>query len=525
LFTQKSLNIGKMKRILLLLACTLPVMLGAQTNSVFSKNVTVKVEKTDINTEGSDFGPAFVEDQLWYSAFSEEEIGKLQQGDSEDVYYNIYTSPVDGKGNLLNGREVILRNISAGYHAGPVSYCHETGELFVTLSNYENPEIKNVVFQKANIPLKIIILEKSESGWKYVSDLPFNSSTYSVGHPAISASGDTLFFASNIPDKGYGGTDLYMTVRENGKWGEMVNLGEKINTSADDMFPFLYKGTRLIYASAGKPSGKGGLDIFYADIAGNGFETPNNFTELNSTEDDFGLVIHSDNEVGYYTSQKSGGEGSDDIYKVLFEGQFDLELLVRDTKSRDPMPNVQVNFSDGKTLRTNSSGIITRDLEKNTDYMATTELDGYMNDSRSFTTEGQSYGTMQIVLNVEKVEVGQKFVMENIYYDFDKWDILPESEVELDKLVKIMKDNPDWEVELGSHTDSRGSDDYNEDLSQKRSESAVNYIVSKGISRDRITAKGYGETQLVNECDDGVECTEEQHRKNRRTEFKILRMD
>jgi len=503
----------------------LPVLLGAQTSNNFLKNVTIETEKTDINTAGSDFGPAFVENQLWYSAFDEEEIRKIQQGETKDVFYNIFATPVNSKGNLQNGKEVKLRDVSSGYHAGPVSYCQQTGELFVTLSNFQNPEIKNVVFQKANIPLKIIILEKSGAGWRYVSDLPFNSSTYSVGHPTISASGDTLFFASNIPDKGYGGTDLYMTVRENGNWGEMTNLGENINTSADDMFPFLYNGNRLIYASAGKVSGKGGLDIYYADMNGTGFETPENFSELNSPEDDFGLVIHSEDEVGYFTSQKSGGEGSDDIYKVLFEGQFDLELLVRHSKSGDPLPNVQVNFSDGKTLRTNSSGIIIRDLDKNTDYAATTELDGYMNDSKSFTTEGQPYGTMQIVLNVEKVEVGQKFVMENIYYDFDKWDILPESEVELDKLVKIMKDNPSWEVELGSHTDSRGSDAYNEELSQKRSESAVNYIVSQGISRDRITAKGYGESQLVNKCDDGVQCTEEQHRKNRRTEFKILRMD
>jgi outer membrane protein OmpA-like peptidoglycan-associated protein len=524
LFTQKFLNIGKMKRTLLILVYTLPLFLSAQTNSYFLKNVAIEVEKTDINTTESDFGPAFVGDELWFSAFSGEEIAKLQQGNSKDVYYNIYASPVDSKGNLRGGKEVKLQGISAGYHAGPVSYCEQTGELFVTLSNYENPEIKNVVFQKANIPLQIIILKKSGSSWSRVADIPFNSSTYSVGHPAISASGDTLFFASNIPDKGYGGTDLYMTVRENGRWGEMQNLGEDINTNADDMFPYLY-GKRLIYASAGRPDGEGGLDIYFADIERNGFGSPENFTELNSSEDDFGLVIHADDEVGYYTSRKSGGMGSDDIYKVLFEGQYDLELLVRDTKSGDPMPNVQVAFNDGKTLTTNSMGMITRDLEKNTDYVATTELDGYMNDSKTFSTENQPYGTMKVVLNVEKVEVGQKFVMENIYYDFDKWNILPESEVELNKLVKIMKDNPSWKVELGSHTDSRGSDAYNEKLSRKRSESAVNFIVSQGISRNRITAKGYGETQLVNECDDGMECTEEQHRKNRRTEFKILRMD
>jgi outer membrane protein OmpA-like peptidoglycan-associated protein len=503
----------------------LPFVMGAQTNNEFIKNVTIGIEKTGINTVGSDFGPAFVENSLWYSAFTDEGIRKMQQGKTKDVFYNIFATPVDSKGNLQSGKEVKLRDVSAGYHAGPVSYCEQTGELFVTLSNYENPEIKNVVFQKANIPLKIIILEKSGSGWRYVSDLPFNSSSYSVGHPAISASGDTLFFASNIPDKGYGGTDLYMTVRENGNWGEMINLGEEINTSADDMFPFLYKGNRLIYASAGKAAGKGGLDIYYADKNGTSFENPKNFDVLNSPEDDFGLVMHSEDEVGYFTSQKSGGEGSDDIYKVTFEGQYDLELVVRNTKTQETMPNVQVNFSDGTTLTTNSSGMVTRDLEKNTDYTATTEMKDYMNDSESFTTKNQPYGTIEVVLSIEKVEVGQKFVMENIYYDFDKWDILPESEVELDKLVKIMKDNPGWEVELGSHTDCRGSDAYNEELSQKRSDSAVNYIVSHGISRDRITAKGYGETQLVNECDDGVECTEEQHRKNRRTEFKILGME
>ena len=136
----------------------------------------------------------------------------------------------------------------------------------------------------------------------------------------------------------------------------------------------------------------------------------------------------------------------------------------------------------------------------------------------------KEYGVIKQTINVEKVVVGQKFVMENIFYDFDKWDILPESEVELNKLVKIMKDNPDWKVELGSHTDCRGSDPYNEVLSQKRSDSAVSYIISNGISSDRIIAKGYGETQLVNQCDDGVNCSEEEHRANRRTEFKILEL-
>jgi outer membrane protein OmpA-like peptidoglycan-associated protein len=517
-----------MKRTLLfLLMGIIPFCLMAQLNQNFPEDVTLRVEKTGINTQASDFGPAFVENELWFSAFTAEEISRLRQGKPNDVFYNIFASPVDEKGNLRGGKSMKLQEISAGYHAGPVSWCEATNELFVTLSNYENPEVKNVVFQKANIPLKIIILKKSGNNWEHAGELPFNSSTYSVGHPAISVTGDTLIFASNIPGKGLGGTDLYMSVRKNGMWGEMVNLGDKINSPGEDMFPYLHKGKILFYASNAKPGGQGKLDIFYSGLTAAGFDTPKALAELNSPEDDFGLVIHPDEETGYFVSQKAGGEGDDDIYKVLFEfeGEYDLELLVRDTKSFEPIPNVRVNFNDNQTIYTDNNGLIKRELEKVTDYTATSVLDGYMNESVSFTTKNKPFGTLKEVIQIEKVEVGQKFVMENIYYDFDKWDILPESEIELNKLVKVMNDNPSWTVELGSHTDSRGTHAYNEVLSQRRSDSAVNYIVSKGIPRDRITAKGYGESQLVNECADGVSCTEEQHRKNRRTEFTILGMD
>ena len=222
-----------------------------------------------------------------------------------------------------------------------------------------------------------------------------------------------------------GGTDLYMAVRKNGQWGEMINLGDEINTSADEMFPFLHQGKRLFFASSGKTGSKGGLDIYYAMKSGNEFKEPQNFSELNSDKDDFGFVMHPEDEVGYFTSQKDGGLGDDDIYKVVFEGQYDLELLVRDKKSLDPLPNVKVVFNDNTTLSTSSMGLLARKLEKETDYTATTEIEDYMNESKSFTTKGQPYGTVKVVLNVEKVEVGQKFVLENIYYDFDKWDILP----------------------------------------------------------------------------------------------------
>ncbi len=512
-----------MKKLLFLLTCVLSSASWAQVH--FIESSTIRTEKVSQNTPASDFAPTFVGKELYYSAFDEAKIKQLSQGKSKDLFYNLFTSPVDKYGNLQDGKKIILTEISAGYHAGPVSYCDETNELFVTLSNYENAEIKNVVFQKKNIPLKIIILKRSGNDWSYAGEVPFNSSSYSVGHPSISTSGDTLIFSSDIQGKGMGGTDLYMSVRKNGKWSEMINLGNKINSSADDMFPYLHKGKILFYASNGKEGGKGKFDIWYSVLSDKGFEDPVNLKELNSPADDFGLVIHSNEEIGYFVSNQNSSNGDDDIYKVIFAGEYDLELLVKDKKSMAPIPGVKVEFNDKQTLYTNSNGSIQRGLEKSSDYTAKTNLDGYMNESVSFSTKNHPYGTLKKELFVEKAEVGQKFVMNNIYYLFDKWNILPESEQELDKLVKILNDNPSWKVELGSHTDCRGTHTYNDILSQKRSDSAVNYITGKGIMNNRIIAKGYGENQLINHCKDGISCTEDQHQLNRRTEFKILEME
>ena len=510
-----------MKKSKLLLLFMLPFCVMAQ---VFYENTTLEIEKVPVNTLWSDFGPSFVENELWYSGFLPADTEKINQGRTRNIYYKLFSSAIDNEGHFVSGRDLVGEEASSGYHAGPVSYCKNTGELFMTLSNYDNAEVKNIVFQRKKIPLKIVILTKSGNNWKISEELPFNSSLYSIGHPAVSPTGDTLIFASDIPGKGYGGTDLYMSVRKNGKWGEMINLGDKINTSGDDMFPFLHKGNVLLYASNGQQGSKGGFDVYYATREGNGFSKPVNLDGLNSNADDFGLVVHPNEEVGYFVSNREGGSSNDDIYKVSFKGTYGLELVVKNRVTGEPVPGVTVNFNDNTQLTTNSKGLISRQLDKAADYNATTALEGYMNGSVAFTTKNKSYGILKKEIGIEKVETGQKFVMENIYYRFDKWDLLPESEKELDKLVAIMNDNPLWKVELGSHTDSRGSIEYNDMLSNRRSLSAVDYIVSRGISQNRITARGYGKTQLVNRCSDGINCTEDEHRMNRRTEFKILEM-
>ena len=514
-----------MKRLLLFLAGIIPFMLNAQNKCVFfEKMVKLEPEKTDLNTTQSDFGPAFVGNELWFSAYTDEEIEKLSKGDDKNVYYNLFSVKTDSKGNVTSTtKNPELVELSDGYHTGPVAFCPSTGELFVTLSNFENPEVRNKVYQKAEIRLQIIIAKKQGSIWTKVGELPYNDPTYSVGHPTVTSTGDTLYFASDKPG-GLGGTDIYMAVRKDGVWGDMVNLGEKINTAGNDMFPFIFRDHILVFASNGRGDGDD-LDLYAAGLFGEKIMEPNALTDLNSDGDDFAFVIHPDEEVGYYTSNKTGGIGSDDIYKVILEkkGKYELELVVMDRKTMQRVPNARISFAGVVSFLKDL--IFKKELEKDQSYAVSTNIDGYMNDSKTISTVGKPFGVIRDTLWVEKVELGQKFVMENIYYDFDKWDILPSSALELDKLVKVLKDNPGWKVELGSHTDSRGSDAYNMTLSQKRSESAVAYIVSKGISEDRIIAKGYGETELVNKCDDGVPCTEEEHRQNRRTEFKILEMN
>jgi outer membrane protein OmpA-like peptidoglycan-associated protein len=513
-----------MKKIVLFMLIAFPMLLNAQRGCNFFEFRNVEIEKTTLNTSQSDFGPAFVNNELWFSAFTSEEIEKLSKGDDKDVFYNLYSTGVDNEGNVSGSKIEQFEAISAGYHAGPVSWCSKTQELFVTLSNFENPEIRNKVYRKADIRLKIIITKKVNGVWTLTEEFPFNNPAYSVGHPSISVTGDTLFYSSNKPDSGFGESDIYMSVRKDGKWGQPINLGDKVNSAYDEMFPFFFDNSVLFYASNKGENEKADFDLNYICKTGNSFSAPKSLDMFNTEEDDFGLIIHPEGKVGYFVSRREGGMGDDDIYKVTFKGEYSLELVVMDKKSNQPVPNPKVKFSDN-FLGTFVGALLSRMLPENSTITVNTEIEGYQNTSKSITTVGKPYGIIKDTLWIEKVEIGQKFVMDNIFYDYDKWDILPASEVELNKLIKVMNDNPSWKVELGSHTDARGSDTYNETLSQKRSDSAVNYIIHNGIAKERIIAKGYGETQLVNHCKNGVECTDEVHRQNRRTEFKIVEMD
>ena len=484
---------------------------------------SVKMTEIKTNTIRSDFGPAIIEDTIYFSSFRDELINKSDDELKANGFYTLYKAGIDDSGNVKSGRKII-EEFFTRFHAGPVSWCAKTGELFLTQSNYVDPSVEYKPFRNENIKLRIIIAKRLRGKWSISEEFPFNNPDYSVGHPAINESGDTLFFASDKPG-GFGETDLYFSVRKNQKWSEPENLGSSINTSEKEEFPFVtgssYPGRFLIFASTGHNSA-GGFDLFYKRLNDPASEVVRFPEPVNTTYDDFSMTLPDFAEYGYLTSNRPG-TGNDDIYKLTFDKYLEylLQILVLDAKSWRLIPGALVDFCRIKSIKTGSDGLVSQLFKKNSLCDITASAFGYKDNHKLVKIGAPKHGTVLKDTIFLDLMVNEKIVMRNIYYDFDKWDILPESSVELDRLVALMKENPEMKVELSSHTDERGSVPYNLNLSQKRAQAAVNYIVSKGIDQSKIKAIGYGKSQLIYKSTPDHKCTPADHRENRRTEIYI----
>lgn len=481
---------------------------------------SVKVLNLSVNTTHSDFGPTLIGDSLFFTSFRDELQNKTEKNLQKKEFYDLFYSQIDKQGNTV-GKRNMIKELITRYHCGPVSWCPATGELFITQSNYTEPGAVYKPFRKNYFNLRIIIARQEQGVWKTVESFQYNNPKYSVGHPAVSSAGDTLIFSSNKPG-GYGETDLYMSIRVNGQWSEPLNLGNKINTSGKDEFPYLTKDGYLIFASSGR-QGMGGLDLYYTKLKDTKSEIVHFESPINSINDDFSMILPPDIEYGYLTSDRSGGIGGDDIYKFTFNRFKEnlLNLLVIDTKSRKPVSGAEVAFDDKMNLKTGNEGEISRKIGSDMTYNANVKAFGYYDGAKTIKTGNLKNGIVLRDTIWMNMIVKKSVVLRNIYYDYDKWDILPESVEELDKLSAFMTENPEVKVELSSHTDSRGTTLYNQKLSERRAKSARDYILSKGIDADRITSKGYGETMPLNKCVDKIICTPQEFRVNRRTEFYI----
>ncbi|MFC3196207.1 OmpA family protein [Parapedobacter deserti] len=492
--------------------------------------------EADVNTANSEFSVFPVGDEVYYTGEPTGQSLNDTYGWTGNAFLRVYTAPLSSAGTL--GTPSLTERInSEKYHVGPVSAAKDGNTLYVTRTHTGKDGMRQKEGKRrfTTHTLELFIYRLESGVWVEEPFAYNNAKEYSVGHAVLSPDEHVLYFSSDMPG-GHGGTDIWYSERQaDGTWGSPVNAGATINSAGDELFPNIAPDGTLYYASDGF-AGMGGLDIFRASGDRAQWSKPENLRyPINSASDDFAYLIYREDEAayrGFLSSDRRGGKGGDDIYSFSLEKPKIIIILsgtTADKASGERLPATAVTLYDGvRTIvaKKNSSDAGTFEfvLDRDRDYTVLGQKEGYHADSAKVSTRGITQSdTLEVALLLEPIfTVGKTFELENIYYDFDKHNIRPDAAAVLDELVRTLRDNPTLKIELSSHTDSRGSHAYNEGLSQRRAQSAVDYLVSRGIARERMVAKGYGETRLVNHCADGVPCSREEHQANRRTEITVL---
>lgn len=439
-------------------------------------------------------------------------------------FLDLYSSEPSGNGTW-GLPQALPGTVNGRFHDGPAAFSADARTMYFTRSDYYKFRLNKD--GSAVSHLKLFRASKDEQGnWSDIRQFAYNGDDHSTGHAALSADGGTLYLISDMPG-GFGGTDIYRCLRTEDGWSEPVNLGPQVNTAGNEMFPTLH-GDSLFFASNGH-GGMGGLDLFVTAPIDGAWSSPENLNyPINTIHDDFAFVLLPDGESGFLSSNRSGSD------RVFSFSKREPTLLVQGTVTDDehylPMAEVEMKLLDLNSgeilsLTTGPDGSFAFDLAKGRNYRLSGEKNGMFTESRELSTMGQRTSrTWTEAFKLQEVVVDKPMLVENIYYDYDRWDIREEAAAELNKVARIFMDNPNMSFELSSHTDSRASNMYNLMLSEARAKSAVDYLIRKGVNPERITAKGYGESQLVNSCRDGVECSEEEHQANRRTEFRVTKI-
>ena len=494
-----------------------------------------KIQDAGINTKYSEYGGAFYGNKLVFT--SARDTGFLFQRKhkwSNQYFTKIYSSEMTSD-STLGTPKMFAKNIKIPFHEASPVFTKDGQTMYFTQNNYLKGK-KGKNSEKVTL-LKIYKAKLIDKEWSNVEELPFDSNNYSVAHPALSQDEKTLYFASDMPGT-LGQSDIFKCkIDEDGSFGIPENLGTKINTEGRETFPFVSENNELYFASDGHP-GLGGLDIFYSKIENGDFSKVKNIGETaNSPDDDFGFVINTKTKRGFLTSNREGGKGSDDIYQFFETRQLNCEQklsgLVTDLETGAIIINAKISLFNNsfKVLKTSTSdknGYFYFDVDCDTNYYIRAEQTDYNTVEKRIeipNNSGKTEVSIQLEKNIKEVKNGddlaKTFGIKIIYFDLDKSNIREDAALELEKILDVLLENPTIKINIRSHTDSRASFEYNDQLSEKRAQSTMAWLVNNGIVASRLIAKGYGERELVNKCADNVPCTEEEHQANRRSEFII----
>jgi len=491
------------------------------------------VDKTTINTSFSDFGASFYMNKVVFASNTERADGAKTLSWNGLPYLDLYEADVDENGNLSNVME-LAGDVNTKYNESSTAFTKDGKTLYFTRNNYF--EGKKGRDKNKTIRLKLYKATKGgDSLWGNIEEMPFNSEEYSVAHPTLSIDEKKLYFASDMPGT-LGMSDLwYVDILEDKTYGVPVNLGSTINTEARESFPFISNKNKLYFSTDGR-AGLGGLDVYVAPLKEDGSitgEITNLGEPANSSDDDFGFIINEETRIGYVSSNRDGDGGSvdDDIYLIKERCVVLISGLVTDIDTGVLLPGASVSLlgEDNTLVDTIIVGAdahysFTADCD--TQYSVRGTKSQYAPKEELVRTPSES-GNMVVPLRLKLIDpcppndLGCRLTLQPIYFDFDRFNIRPDAEIELAKILAAMREYPQLVIHIESHTDSRGDDLYNEILSEKRAQSTLNWLVDQGIDRERLSAKGYGETQHINECSNGVKCTEEEHQLNRRSMFII----
>ena len=579
-------------------------------------NTRNSVRTVPINSPQADLGLTVMEDLLIFSSARGEGVGgKSDYNWDGQPFLNMYTALL--KGQTAEAPLVLRKDINHRYHDGTASYDSLAKRLYFTrdnvwygtISKAANGELKLAIFYS-----DIKVGEFNQPEWGALAPFEHNDPEYNTGHPCISPEGRRLYFVSDRPG-GQGGTDIWYSDNLGGEWGAPKNMGPKVNTSGNEMYPYVTADSVLYFSSNGHP-GLGGYDLFYCRLGASGPGGVLNLgAPLNSRFDDRNLILMKDDSTGFFVSDREGGKGSDDIYGcTVHPPMMTIRGRVVDSKTREPLDGARIDLRNGAGRFMDEARIVMLDggrfeieapitdpyvitatkngylqntvnispgtdalddvvlaldkydygaegvvmhgetmapiagakvglydaedkllseeitetdgrysftLEAEKDYRIKVDKEGFFKQTARISTKGRPSTIIKTDFKLFPLDVGTVVRLDNIYYDLAKWAIRPDAALELDKLVQTLNDNPTVSIELSSHTDCRGKDAYNLSLSEKRAKSAVEYLIKQGIAKERLTSKGYGETKPVETCD-CTKCNEDQHQRNRRTEFKVL---